>query len=219
MSHRAVSVPLFSRRISLRPNIRARNSARQIGLLKCHPWGTNTTQNPQLTHCGRWIAPGPRRRRVSQEFLIYPALKQTSSQRRECGGSDPSVRVAIAPWRRSWTAKGAVAALAQGTTLNWRSTMTHRPWIGWSPIRNLYTASPFSSHSPREAAPIGIGLSTASRTPIEPGTCPYFTGPLWLMCARYMRPFRAVAESRTGGLGAVEWTISASIPTEDHHSQ
>ena len=39
-------------------------------------------------------------------------------------------------------------------------------------IRSVHTASPFSSQVTQYASPIGMNLSSASRTPIEPGTCP-----------------------------------------------
>jgi hypothetical protein len=56
--------------------------------------------------------------------------------------------------------------------------MTQRPAIFSCPILSVQTASPFSFHVLHDASPIGMGSSGASRTPIELGTCPYFTGPL-----------------------------------------
>jgi hypothetical protein len=44
---------------------------------------------------------------------------------------------------------------------------------------------PATSHSVRSAMPIGIGLSSASRTPMDPGTWPYRTGPDALALVTY----------------------------------
>jgi len=68
---------------------------------------------------------------------------------------------------------------------NSRSTITHRPGISSLPIRNVQTASPFSSCVRHDASPIGMNLSSASRTPIDPGTSPYRILPFWLMWAKY----------------------------------
>ena len=63
--------------------------------------------------------------------------------------------------------------------------MIHRPGISCFPIRSVHTASPFSSWVRHDASPIGMNLSSASRTPIDPGTSPYRILHLWLMWAKY----------------------------------
>ena len=83
--------------------------------------------------------------------------------------------------------RGPEQSLAEvtSTATNLRSMMTHRPAISCFPIRSVQTASPFSSQVRHDASPIGMGLSGASRTPIEPGTSPYRIGPFWLMWAKH----------------------------------
>ena len=55
------------------------------------------------------------------------------------------------------------------------------PWT-----RSHHTAKPSSVHPTSDAIPIGIGLSIASRTPIEPGSWPYLTGPEVLTLVKYV---------------------------------
>ena len=70
---------------------------------------------------------------------------------------------------------------------NRRSTISHLPGISSLPIRSVHTASPFSSWVRHDASPMGMNWSSASRTPIEPGTCPYRIFPLWLIWERSKR--------------------------------
>ena len=62
---------------------------------------------------------------------------------------------------------------AYSFSLNSRSTITHRPENPSLPILSVHTARRFASCIRQQVCPIGMNWSSTSRTPVEPGTCPY----------------------------------------------
>jgi hypothetical protein len=66
------------------------------------------------------------------------------------------------------------------------SMMIHRPGMSAPWTRRRHNAKPSSVQPIAEASPIGIGLSSDSGTPIEPGTWPYLTGPEVLTLVKYV---------------------------------
>ena len=72
---------------------------------------------------------------------------------------------------------------------------------------------PFSSWVRHDVSPIRMNLSSASRTPIEPGTSPYRTEPFWLTCEKY-RVMRLTHRSHVSPAPALPVDRTPCNPTD-----